>query len=139
MELKEFEVGLGQMFEDGSPVVIAVDENNNPRLLGKEKVYLKYEADEVIAELKHDVENWMGSYEASRRVNARYESKLRHSNYKRCLDKAKWCASEEGRLEAIAPLFGTDKECWEYNLDYWAKWRERWLELAEKFRDNEAK
>lgn len=64
-----------------------------------------------------------------------HEYELRKQKYKRCLDKAKWCASEEGRLEAIAPLFGTDKECWEYNSDYWAKWRERWLRLAEEFKE----
>ena len=67
-------------------------------------VYLKREADKVIA----------------------------HNKVKRCLDKAGLCESEEKRLEAIAPLFDTDKECWEYGSDYWKKWHKRWLQLAEQ-------
>lgn len=47
-ELKEFDVGLGQYCEDGSPCVVAFDSDRNPRLLGDEKVYLKSEVDRVI-------------------------------------------------------------------------------------------
>lgn len=67
-------------------------------------VYLKREADKVIA----------------------------HNKFKRCLDKASLCESEEKRLEAIAPLFDTDKECWEYCSDYWKMWHKQWLQLAEQ-------
>ena len=67
-------------------------------------VYIKSEADKVIA----------------------------HNKFKRCLDRAGLCESEEKRLEAIAPLFDTDKECWEYGSDYWEKWHKRWLQLAEQ-------
>ena len=49
-ELKAFDVGLGRYCEDGSPCVVAFDADQNPRLLGDEKVYLKSEADKVIAE-----------------------------------------------------------------------------------------
>ena len=48
-ELNAFDVGLGQYCEDGSPCVVAFDADRNPRLLN-EKVYLKSEADKVIAE-----------------------------------------------------------------------------------------
>ena len=72
-----------------------------------ELFYLKSEADKVIA----------------------------HQKYKRCLAMARWCASEENRLEAISPIFDTDKEYWEYNSDYWGKWHNRWLKLAEKFKE----
>lgn len=57
-----------------------------------------------------------------------------HHKYKRCSAMAEWCESEENRLEAIAPIFDTNKECWEYNSDYWNKWRQRWLKIAEKFK-----
>lgn len=69
--------------------------------------YIKSEADEVIA----------------------------HNKFKRCIDNASLCESEEKRLEAIAPIFDTDKECWEYGSDYWKKWHRRWLELADKFKE----
>lgn len=65
-ELKAFDVGLGRYTEDGYPCVVAFDADGNPRLLGDEKVYLKYEADKVIA----------------------------HHKYKRCLAMANWCGSE---------------------------------------------
>ena len=60
---------------------------------------------------------------------------IAHHKYKRCLAMARWCASEENRLEAISPIFDTDKEYWEYNSDYWGKWHNRWLKLAEKFKE----
>lgn len=52
-ELKAFDVGLGQYCEEGSPCIVAFDADRNPRLLN-EKVYLKSEADKVIAELKEE-------------------------------------------------------------------------------------
>lgn len=52
-ELKAFDVGLGQYTEDGYPCVVAFDADQNPRLLGDEKVYLKSEADRYIAHQKY--------------------------------------------------------------------------------------
>ena len=72
-----------------------------------EPIYLKSEADKVFA----------------------------HNKFKRCLDKAALCKSEEKRLDAIVPLFDTDREYWEFSSDYWNKWHKRWLELAEKFKE----
>lgn len=112
------------------------------------QIYLKSEADKVlaekdkeIAELKEQVSEErsakvdykISANDLSNGLKEAYEEIKRHK-YKRCIDMAKWCKSEEGRLEAIAPLFGTDKECWEYNSDYWVKWRERWLKIAEEFK-----
>ena len=117
-----------------SPQFISVVEFGNG-----DEVYLKAEADNVIegkdkeiAELKEQVHDYaQGLYV----MQAKAEKEACHHKYKRCLDKAKWCESEENRLEAIAPIFDTDKECWEYNSDYWYKWHKRWLELAEKFKE----
>jgi hypothetical protein len=102
MELKVFEVGLGKMLEDGSPTVIAVDEKNSPRLLGNEKVYLKSEADKVIA----------------------------HQKYKRCLAMAKLCRSEWAAAIFIPEKGGTDKQAalymkWEKR---WLKLAEKFKE-----------
>lgn len=70
-------------------------------------------------------------------LNKEHLRRVNIQKYKRCLDKADRCESEENRLEAVAPIFDSDKECWEYNSDYWFKWRNRWLELAEKFKQEE--
>lgn len=51
-ELKAFTFSLGRYTEDGYPCVVAVDDENNPRLAYDKKFYLKSEADKVIAELK---------------------------------------------------------------------------------------
>lgn len=104
-ELKAFEVGLGQMLEDGGPVVIAVDENNNPRLLKEEKVYLKSEADKVIAEndaeikelkeratlLECDAQNEHNAAVAVRMENLKLKHLLRKQKRKRCLAMARAC------------------------------------------------
>lgn len=113
------------------------------------QMYPKAETDKVIAEKDKEIqrlENLCESYRidcdnlAIREANAykeieRDNKQLRHQKYKRSLDKAKLCESEEKRLEAIAPIFDTDKECWEYNSDYWYKWRECWLKIAEQFKE----
>ena len=97
--------------------------------------YPKSEADKLIAELKHDVEMWIGSYEASRRVNARTESELRHQKYKRCLAMAAMCAKEVESLESL--VYGVEGAFEKYTL--YKKWRNRWLKIAEQFKDKEAK
>lgn len=95
---------------------------------GKVEVCLKEDVDKVIAE-KDKVITYA-------RAPVREDIKLiMHQKYKRCLDKAKLCKSEEKRLEAIAPFFDTDKECWEYGSDYYVKWHKRCLEIAEKFKE----
>ena len=135
-ELKAFDVGLGRYTEDGSPCVVAFDADQNPRILN-EKVYLKSEADKVIAEkdvkiaeLKDKLRHYpvmVAIIESDELEIVRNKYKILHHKYKRCLDKAKICESEEKRLEAIAPILDTDKECWEYDSNYWVKWNKRWL------------
>ena len=106
--------------------------------------YRKAEADKVIADLEESHKTEVKELlclirDKENNFNRAFDSEekeLRHQKHKRCLDKAKLCESEEKRLEAIAPIFDTDKECWEYNSDYWNKWCQRWLELAEKFKTN---
>ena len=100
-------------------------------------VYIKSEADKVIAELEERIADGDKDFEISNNQNERLMKIVRHHKHKRCLAMARWCESEEKRPEAIAPLFDTDKECWEYNSNYLVKWHKRWLKIAEKF--NEAK
>jgi hypothetical protein len=104
---------------------------NMPRYAGQftqHEVYFKSEADKVIAEkdaeiveLKKQVLDYaQGLYV----IQARAEKEARHQKYKRCLAMAKWC-----------------RECsWSKcveKVDFYYKWYNRWLELAEKFKPNE--
>lgn len=54
-ELKAFELKIGKNLETDSPLVVGVDDKWNSRVMSGEKVYLKSEADKVIAELKERV------------------------------------------------------------------------------------
>ena len=107
--------------------------------------YSKAEADKVIADLEEshkmeveqllmEIEGLQADYkEACDRLqtaNLIKDEQLaatRHNKYKRCMAMAKWCEAE---LFAYPP-FGTEspKEKW------WQKWHKRWLEFAEKFKD----
>jgi hypothetical protein len=103
--------------------------------------YIKSEADKVIAKLESEITQL--SKQSSCKFSddclrvRQLKRELRRQKYKRCLAMARWCESEENRLEAIAPIFDTNKECWEYNSDYWYKQRERWLKIAEKIKEGD--
>ena len=55
------------------------------------------------------------------------DKEIAHHKYKRCLAMAKWC--ERKRIDAAD--YRIPREKWEF----YEKWRKRWLELAEKFKE----
>ena len=55
---------------------------------------------------------------------------IAHQKYKRCLAMAKWCKS----MMVFNDRYGTMTKWLHYN-----RWHKRWLELAEQFKDKEAK
>jgi hypothetical protein len=85
------------------------------------------EKDAEIVELKKQVLDYaQGLYV----IQARAEKEARHQKYRRCLAMASNC-----RLRAR--WFGDNAF---YKKEQWAlQWHARWLELAEKFKDKEAK
>ena len=54
----------------------------------------------------------------------------RHHKYKRCLAMARWCASRS----ASWCLDPADEQL--HKSDFYDKWKKRWLELAEKFKES---
>ena len=74
--------------------------------------------------------NWVLKSEADREI--------RHNKYKRCLAMAKWCEERYNYLTCLENWQMTDKEYQQVIGDYWDRWHNRWLELAEKFKDKEA-
>lgn len=102
-------------------------------------VYLKREADKVIAEKDKEIqrlENLCESYRidcdnlAIREANAykeieRDNKQLRHQKYKRCLAMAMWCSAELGMLVST----------WEFKIKHYKKWHKRWREIAEQFKE----
>lgn len=64
---------------------------------------------------------------------------LRHQKYKRCLAMARFCEERYNYLSSLENYQMTDKEYQQVIGDYWDRWYKRWLELAKKFKDTEAK
>ena len=100
-------------------------------------VYRKPEADKVIAEKDAEI----ARLEAIRKVHVEAiesmvaglhqdDKELRHQKYKRCLAMAKWCELE--RTERFSVLYPKD-----FGYLLMKKWRKKWLDLAEKFKEME--
>ena len=135
-------------------------EKSESGIIQATRVYIKSEADKVIAEKDKEIqrlENLCESYRidcdnlAIREANAyreieRDNKQIRHHKYKRCLAMAERCkyrmyylaAVVEQEASKIIPLKAQIQ--WyqkrENRMDYW---KNRWLELAEQFKDKEAK
>ena len=60
----------------------------------------------------------------------KYCENIAKQKYKRCLAMAKWCKS----MMVFNDRYGTMTKWLHYN-----RWHKRWLELAEQFKDKEAK
>ena len=101
------------------------------------EVYLKSEADKVIAELEDElqaaneqIENLINSASSimlfQDRVNDNKCAEFRHHKYKRCLAMAKLC-NEKWLVHNFAEI--------PTKLGFYDRWEKRWLELAEKFKE----
>lgn len=97
------------------------------------QVYLKTEADKVVAEKDEKIDELeeridelqKATDSAWSKVNAMYDE-LRHNKYKRCLVMAKLC-NEKWLVHNFAEI--------PTKLGFYDKWEKRWLELAEKFKE----
>ena len=108
-ELKAFYVGLGRYCKDGSPCVVAFAADRSPRVLNNKKVYLKSEADKVIA----------------------------HQKYNRCLLRSVIAEMNAIHFKDLFYGEGSESLADEYNkqITIHYKWQIRWLALAEKFKE----
>ena len=102
------------------------------------RVYIKSEADKVIAELKQklneaqtELELWRDGSIISESHQKELDEK-HHSYYKRCLAMARWCASEEETYRPLGAFCGNESK----EELFYARWADKWLELAEKFKPN---
>ena len=109
------------------------------------KVYLKSEVDKVIAELKNENERMKKQSSCKfsddcLRVR-QLKRGLRRQKYKRCLAMTETCKARYDEENAKVNGCGAS---WEYiskyiskEMKYWERWRKRWLEIANKFKDKE--
>jgi hypothetical protein len=111
-------------------------------------IYLKSEADKVIMEKNKEIqrlENLCESYRidcdnlAIREANAckeieRDNKQIRHQKYKRCLAMADYAIYHHFRMLEIHGR-SLDNNRAVFKLNYGLRWRCKWLELAEKFKE----
>ena len=106
------------------------------------QVYLKSEADKVIAEKDKEIEvqKRLRNMALASVPNVLKVMKIiQHHKYKRCIDlwsrlemNCNWYAN---RLHSAIELgLESDVKCWTRKLHHAKRWRKRWLELAEKFK-----
>lgn len=89
------------------------------------EAYIKSEADKVIAEKDKEIaeQKRLRDMALASVPNVLKVMKIiQHHKRKRCLAMANWCEEVD--------LFGG------YTSNYWMRWRNKWRELAEKFKPN---
>ena len=119
--------------------------------------YLKYEADKVLADLeeshkmeveqllmeivklKGDYKEACGRLQTANLIKDEQLAAARHQKCKRCLAMAKWCEAEMWKIRntPLCEMFA--HEVWQHDDEFWQRWHSRWLDLAYKFKDKEAK
>lgn len=105
-----------------------------------DEVYFKSEADKVIAEKdekideleEHIDELQKATDSAWSKVNGMYDE-LRYQKFKRCLAMAR-IAQDDWHLHNSFYAMG-HQEFEKRKCEFYEKWRKRWLELAEKFKE----
>ena len=63
------------------------------------------------------------------------KNELNWNKYKRCLAMAMFCEERYNYLTCLENWQMTDKEYQQVIGDYWDRWYNRWLELAERFKE----
>ena len=96
--------------------------------IGDGEYYTRTDADAVIAELEADYKDACDRLQTANLIKDEQIASARHHKYKQCLNKADFCLLE-------ASIFFHN----EVRKNFYYRWHKRWLELAEKFKDKEAK
>lgn len=112
------------------------------------QIYLKSEADKVIADKDAEIAQLQAMLEERNRQIGNLDAiakrnqiaaqtlrkKMNHQKYKRCLAMAEMCKAKYDEEDAKV----NDGLSWEYispEMKYWERWRNRWLALAKKFKE----
>lgn len=104
--------------------------------------YIKSEADKLIAELNMRICDGDEDFEIANNQINRLLKIVRHQKYKRCIAMAEQCKESLRLMRAYEVTddywnieFGHDAEYFCKRGDFYKKWRKRWLELAEQFKE----
>lgn len=89
--------------------------------------YLKEEADKVIAKLEERIADGDKDFDMANSQNERMLKIVLHHKNKRCLAMARWSKI----MRILAADYRVPRKKW----NFYEKWYNRWLQLAEKFKD----
>lgn len=100
-------------------------------------LYLKSEADKVIAELKYKLDLYKRGWEENDKINACLYAELRHQKYKRCLLRSVIAEMNATHFKDLFYGAGSGALADAYNeqITIHYKWNKLWLKLAEKFKE----
>ena len=116
------------------------------------RVYIKSEADKVIADLeeshkmeveqllmeivglKADYKEACDRLQTANLIKDEQLAAARHHKYKRCLAMARVCEERCARYDLLQEHSGFS---WRREIDFYFRWSQRWLELAEKFKEDD--
>lgn len=103
------------------------------------QIYLKSDADKVIAEKDAKIIQLVALIENYDRISREIIADTNHQKHKRCLAMAKVCylrfVRYENYLQKLCASNATIA-AYKFRRDLYDKWEKRWLELAEKFKLN---
>jgi hypothetical protein len=105
--------------------------------IGDGEYYTRTDADALIAELKADYKEACDRLQTANLIKDEQLAETRHSKYKRCLAMAEMCNARYDEEDAKVNGCGTS---WEYiskEMKYWERWRNRWLKIAEQFKEGD--
>ena len=106
----------------------------NVRQMCKDVLAKLEEQESEIAERKADYKEACGRLQTANLIKDEQLAATRHSKYKRCLNKAEWCEERCARYDLLQEHSGFS---WRKEIDFYFRWYQRWLQLAEKFKDKE--
>lgn len=108
------------------------------------RVYIKSEADKLIAELeenhKKEVEQLLiinrEQAIAANRLRDSMEQVIRSKKYKQCLAMARWCFTKSNYHFVVGRSKGGKTGMTHFRISrLYSKWYKRWLKIAEQFKE----
>ena len=104
----------------------------NVRQMCKDVLAKLEEQEAEIAELKADYKEACDRLQTANLIKDEQLAATRHSKHKRCLNKAEWCEERSVRYDLLQEHSGFS---WRREIDFYFRWYQRWLDLAEKFKE----
>ena len=95
----------------------------------------RHEYIKMVVELEEKLKNSRNAHKYWRKEYLIEYKECRHHKNKRCLAMAKECVYGEIKLKRVKMRDMNNHQFWQFDNDYWQKWNNRWLKIAEQFKE----